>query len=105
MPRWLPRILARVRRLAAERRVRFTLKALQELQTLDLDADDAVDVLGGLGVRDSAGRLASTATAEWMYVFRPRIGEARLYLKLVVRTDCIVVSCHEDTGDDDPNQG
>ncbi|HEX9632025.1 MAG TPA: type II toxin-antitoxin system MqsR family toxin [Gemmatimonadales bacterium] len=97
MPRWLPRTLARVRRLAAEGRVRFTLKALREMRALDLDADDAVEVLRGLAAGDSAGRLASTATAEWMYVFKPRIAEATLYLKLVVRTDCVVVSFHEET--------
>jgi hypothetical protein len=105
MPRWLPRILARLHRLAAQRRVRFTIKALQELRALDLDADDAVDVLRGLVPGDSAGRLVSTGTGEWMYVFTPRVGVATVYLKLVVRADCIVISFHEETGHEDPQAG
>jgi hypothetical protein len=28
-------------------------------------------------------------------VFRPTVTGTRLYLKLIVRRDCIVISCHE----------
>jgi hypothetical protein len=97
MPRWLPKVLSRVRRLAVERRVRFTLKALRELAALDVgfDESDACDVLKTLGTADFRARLVSEATGEWMYVFVPRIAGARLYLKLVLRADCVVVSFHE----------
>lgn len=105
MPQWLPRILARVHRLAAHQRVRFTMKALQELQALALDADDAVDVLRGLARRDSAGRLVSKGTGEWLYRFAPRVGETTVYLKLVLRTDCIVISFHEETQHEDADTG
>jgi hypothetical protein len=105
MPRWLPRVVARLRRLAAQGNIRFTEKALQELAALGLDVDDATDVLQGLAASDSVGRLVSTETAEWLYVFRPKMGERTLYLKLVVRAQCVVISFHQQpTGDDqDPD--
>lgn len=101
MPGWLSRVLTRIHALAAQGRVRFTLKALQELAVLDLDADDAVEVLRGLTAKDSAGRLVSAHTGEWMYVFKPAVGQTTVYLKLVLRTDCVVVSFHEEESGDD----
>ena len=85
MARWLPRVLARIRRLTAEGNVRFTEKAL--------------------GERDSAGRVLSPQTAEWLYIFKPRIGEVVVYVKVVLRRHCRVISFHEAGNDDDRNQG
>ncbi|MCG8556634.1 MAG: type II toxin-antitoxin system MqsR family toxin [Proteobacteria bacterium] len=98
MPHWLPGVLARIKDLAASRRVRFTLKALRELALLEhgLDQDDACDVLIRLTASDSAGRLASKTTGEWMYLFKPKLVGTVLYVKVIVRNDCIVVSFHED---------
>lgn len=96
MPSWLPRVRRRIRNLAIAGRVRFTLKALQELAELALDWDDALDVLRRLSDEDAQGRLRSVDTGEWMYIFKPTIGGLRLYLKVIVRDDCIVVSFHED---------
>ena len=45
---------------------------------------------------DSAGRLVSETTGEWMYVFKPTVGGQVLYVKIVLRADCVVVSFHED---------
>jgi Motility quorum-sensing regulator, toxin of MqsA len=102
VPTWLPSILRRIRDLAATGRVRFTLKALRELAALSLDADDALDVLRALSRADAHGRLRSAATGEWMYVFKPTVGEQLVYLKVAVRDECIVVSFHEDEeGHDD----
>ena len=103
MPRWLRRVLTRIRELATTRQVRFTLKARRELAGLQLglDEEDACDVLANLKPEDSGGRLASPVTNEWLYVFRPTLAGAVLYVKVIVRTDCIVVSFHEDTGDGD----
>jgi len=97
MPRWVPRVLRQVRLLVAAGRVRFTLKALHELAALDLgfDESDACDILKRLGAADFRERLASETTGEWMYVFVPRIAGSRLYLKIIVRADCVVVSFHE----------
>lgn len=101
MPSWLPRILRRIRDLAAAGRVRFTFKAVRELAALALDADDAIDVLRSLSSADAYGRIHSQATHEWMYVFKPTVGETLMYVKIAVRDDCIVVSFHKDEADHD----
>ena len=98
MPRWLPKVLVRIRELAAERKVRFTLKALRELAALGLGLDptDACDVLAILTSEDSGGRLGSESTGEWIYVFRPRVAGTLVYIKLILRNGCLVVSFHAD---------
>ena len=95
--------LRQIRQWAGERRVRFTLKALGELASLDLglDVDDACDILAGVTQADLATRIQSALTGEWMYVFKPRIEAYVLYLKVILRDDCLVVSFHEDESSDD----
>ena len=102
MPRWLQGILGRIRELAGAGKVRFTHKALRELVRLDLafDQDDCCDVLKKLTVTDSAGRIRSTITGEWMYVFKPTVTGTQLYLKLILRGDCIIISFHEEGNED-----
>ena len=92
--------LRRIRRLAVERKVQFTLKALQELASLDLelDVEDACDVLARLEGTDLVERLRSELTGEWMYVFKPRVAAVVLYVKVILRNACLVVSFHEDQG-------
>ena len=101
MPRWLPKVLTRIRELVVARRVRFTLKARRELALLatGLDEEDACDALAKLIAEDSDGRLLSEVTGEWMYLFKPAPASARLYVKVILRSDCIVVSFHEDEGE------
>jgi hypothetical protein len=101
MARWLAGVVARIRELAAERRVLFTLKARRELATLELalDEEDACSVLADLEAEDFSERLESDATREWMYVFKPLLTGALLYVKIILRNDCIVVSFHEDDGE------
>ena len=98
MPRWLSRALTRIRAHAAARNVRFTLKAIRELAGLEfgLDEEDACEVLAELTAEDSAGRVASAATGEWMYLFKPQVSETILFVKVILRNDCVVVSFHED---------
>jgi hypothetical protein len=81
--------------------VRFTFKAVRELAALALDVDDAVDVLRSLSSSDARGRIRSEATSEWMCVFKPTVAETVLYVKVVVRDECIVVSFHRDEEDHD----
>ena len=102
MPRWLQGVLGRVRELASAGRVRFTHKALREVASLDLglDQDDCCNVLKNLTATDSAGRNRSTITGEWMYVFKPTVTSTRLYLKLILRADCIIISFHEEGNED-----
>ncbi len=103
MPRWLPRVLARIHRLAVAGKVQFTEKALRELETLDLGLNehDGTDVVLGLTARECAGRLFSPETAEWLYVFKPPIAGSGLYVKLVLRAYCVVISFHEERDNDD----
>lgn len=77
------------------------LKARRELAALGLglDPDDACTVLADLKAEDSAGRLASRVTGEWMFVFKPRVAGTLVYVKLILRDDCVVVSFHEEEGD------
>lgn len=107
MPRWLPRVLARIHRLAAEGKVQFTEKAFDELRALPLgiSIEDAHHILENLAAGECAGRLVSRETDEWLYVFKPRIAEIVLYLKVVLRADCVVISFHEELDDDDQGEG
>ena len=102
MQRWLPVVVKRIRRLARERKVLVTHKALRELAALDLglDVDDACDVLAKLTQSDFAGRLVSQVTKEWLYIFRPGVAGITVYLKLVLRRSCVVVSFHEEEVED-----
>jgi hypothetical protein len=99
MSTWLTRVIDKVHELAARGRVRFTHKALNEIATIGmgLDEEDACRILSGLEAGDSVGRISSETNGEWMYIFMPHIAGTRVYLKLVLRTECVVVSFHEDT--------
>lgn len=101
MPRGLARTLRSVRALAAEQKIQFTLKALRELAALGLDAMDACETLEGLNTADFVKRMVSDATGEWMYVFKPHVGDTSIYLKLILRNGCVVVSFHEDEDGND----
>jgi hypothetical protein len=98
VPRWLVQLLGRIHRLAARGQVRFTLKAIRELAALGtgLDVRDACDILARLTTDEFAGCIESELTGEWMYVFKPAVADTLVYLKVVVRTACVVVSFHED---------
>jgi Motility quorum-sensing regulator, toxin of MqsA len=100
-PRWATRVLAEIHRLVASRLVRFTFKASEELGELALDEEDALQILAELSGADLVGRLKSVRTPEWLYIFKPEVGGSVLYVKLIVRAECLVVSFHEDEGDDD----
>jgi hypothetical protein len=103
VPGWLPRLLRRVRELAGRGQVRFTFKAARELAALGagLDGRDACDALAALSADDFAKRFESEYTGERMYVFKPLVAGTVIYLKLVLRAECLVVSFHEDEGESD----
>jgi len=77
------------------------LKARRELASLQfgLDEQDACDVLANLAAEDSAGRLKSPAMGEWAYVFKPLLAGTVLYVKLILRSDCAVISFHQGEGE------
>ncbi len=101
MPRWLPRDLMRIHALGSQGCVRLTYKADREAVALGLAVEDVRQVVEGLSPTDSAGRLASEVTGEWMYVFKPAVEGRIIYVKIVLREDCVIVSFHEDEAVDD----
>ncbi len=70
---------------------------------MGLDEEDAGDVLANLAPSDLVERLVSKKTGEWMYVFKPSVGAVVVYVKVVLRSDCVVISFHEkeDHSDED----
>jgi hypothetical protein len=94
--RWLASALRQIKDLAIARKIAFTLKAFRELVELSLDEEDACDVLASLTAEDCAGRKRSTATCEWMYVFKPHVAGSVLYVKVILRINCVLISFHED---------
>ncbi len=107
MPRWLPRVLARIHRLAAEGKVQLTEKAYEELRALPLalGTEDVYHIVANLTAGACVGRVPSRATGEWLYVFKPRIAGVVLYAKVVLREHCVVISFHEEPDNDDQDQG
>jgi hypothetical protein len=95
-------VLDRIRTLAASGKVSFTLKGLRELAALELGLDegDACELLAALRADDFRSRLASDATGEWLYVFHPRFAGTLLYVKVILRAECIVISFHEQVDDE-----
>jgi hypothetical protein len=101
MPRWLRQVLARIHQLADQGKVRFTHKALRELAALELGLDegDVCQALTRLSAKEFRSRLPSRSTGEWMYVFKPRLAGIVVYLKVILRANCIVISFHEEAGE------
>lgn len=85
MPRWLPKVLTQIQELAAAGKLRLTFKAVREASALGFSTEDVRDVLEYLSAEDSAGRLVSKVTGEWMYVFKPDVRGQILYVKVVLR--------------------
>lgn len=58
--------------------------------------DDVMETLEQLGPEDWVGRLTSHSTGEALYVFKPMTLFGLLYVKVVIRNNCVVVSFHEE---------
>ena len=101
MASWLSGVLERIHKLANEGKVRLIVKALAEVRGLGLGLGDVVDILTTLSMVDSAGRLRSSSSSEWLYVFKPTVAETVFYGKVVLRGDCVVVSFHKDESDEE----
>ena len=96
-------VTLRVRALARVGRVRFTNKALLELEAtgLSIDDGDAHDVLASLTPNDAAERIRSSVSGESLYVFRPMVAGVPLYIKLALRQTCVVISFHPEEDQDE----
>ncbi len=103
MPRWLTRTCTRVRKLVATGEFLFTQKASAEIKALGLflSRADAAEVLTMLTRKDFRQRVQAHDLGEWLYVFTPQVGDRTLYIKLALRSRCIMVSFH-DAKDEEP---
>lgn len=68
---------------------------------LGLHLSDAVELLTSLRARQSRGRVWSSATNEWLLIFEIAAAGVPLYLKIILRACCVVVSLHEDEPPED----
>lgn len=103
MPRWLTRAIARIRSSACAGQVQFTRKALsvRQLLRLGLNQEDALRILADLSASDFDRRIRSATTGSWLYVFRPTVRDAQLYVRIVLRAGCRVISFHDEGGDEE----
>jgi len=60
----------------------------------------AQDPENGSGSSPPPTGSVSRITGEWMYVFKPDVGGQIIYVKVMLREACLVVSFHEDEGAD-----
>src|SRR3989344_7133407 len=98
MHRLIQRVIQNIKTLASEEKVRFTNKAYRELYNLELELDenDVYALLQDLRPHEFKHRERSKITEEWLYVFKIEIFGVIIYLKLILRKKCIIISFHED---------
>ena len=92
--------LKRIHDLTFLGRVQFTHKAWRELAELRLARIDACEVISSFESEHLVGRVTSEHTDEWLYVFRSEIAGLPIYVKMVLRDDCVVISFHEESARD-----
>jgi hypothetical protein len=76
----------------------ITLKARRELASLQFgfDEQDACDVLANLSAEDFRHTAELARDGRMASVFKPQLAGMVLYVKLILRSDCVVISFHED---------
>lgn len=107
MPRWLGEVLKAVHRNARQGSVRVTYKALQEMAALEpsIAPEEARQLIEGLDRASFRHRLRSIRSGEWLYVFRATWCAEPVYIKLLLRTDCTIISFHPEASDDEIEEG
>ena len=71
---------------------------MREIAILEIGIDetDICEILKNITALDFFEIIKSKITDEWMYVFKITIETTLVYLKLILRDNCIIISCHED---------
>lgn len=65
---------------------------------LELSIDDALDALAAISVEQLDRRVPSDQSGEWLYIFDVEgPDEVALYVKVLLRNGCLVVSFHHRT--------
>lgn len=91
-------VLDQIKALAIQEKVSFTYKALREIEALalGLDETDVCQLLTELKASDFVEMKKSNITEEWLYIFNLMVEGLKIYLKMILREDCVVISFHED---------
>lgn len=85
--------LSTVKALIAENKVRMTGTALAGAASLDLDAKSIISVVNALNSNDFYKSMTTHADHRiWQDVYRPNTPVGRVYLKLTVIDDVLIVS-------------
>jgi hypothetical protein len=80
-----------------------TYKALLEMAALEpeVSPDEVRQLLEGLNRSSFRHRVRSARSGEWLYVFRATWCGEHVYIKLLLRADCTIVSFHPEASDDE----
>lgn len=97
-------VLRTIHEAVAEDRVLYTVKARAEMGALCIDETDAAEILSGLSASDYHQTLHSHSTDEQLWVFKPLLFDEVLYVKVVLRERCVVISLHEDRDGDENDE-
>lgn len=100
MASWKAKALTTLRKHLEQNTIQFTEKARSELAALDLYELDAVEMMAEFTSSELVDRIQSTSSGEPLYVFKPRLGNSRLYVKMAFRSYCDVISFHPDSGEE-----
>ena len=65
------------------------------MAALRIAESDAVEILASLGPGDLVRRVRAEMTREWMLVFVTDVVGVALYIKVLLRVTCLVISFHE----------
>lgn len=88
--------LSRIHELISAGKIRTTYSSLAGAAAAGLDFDAMVEVLKNLKTQDFYKSMTSYADHKtWQDVYRPWVSTGRLYLKLIVLDDVLVVSFKE----------
>jgi len=88
--------LSVIRRLIAEKRIRPTYKASTDAAALGFDVPGMIEVVLGLTTSDFYKSMTTYSDHRvWQDVYRPTTHIGRIYLKLTVVDDVLIVSFKE----------
>jgi motility quorum-sensing regulator/GCU-specific mRNA interferase toxin len=88
--------LATVKLLIQQGRIRATFSAIRSAAPLGYDFDGIVNVISGLTSHDFYKSMTTHADHRiWQDVYRPHVGAQKIYLKLTVIDDVLIVSFKE----------
>src|SRR5690242_16470901 len=87
----------KLRHLQAAARFPLPIRLLESSPSFILvDETDVCHLLLDLKISDFKERKHSNITDEWLYIFLISVEDCQIYLKLILRNNCLIISFHED---------